>query len=86
MNRLSEKQQASIAKMSEVRLRQKLEQAGFEADEIAEWERKDLLAALADLEADTMPPVVEGAAAIEPKKRLKERSWRHITGLWKRDV
>jgi len=67
MDKLSEKQQASIAKMSAVRLRQKLEQAGFKADDIAEWERKHLLAAWADLEAETMPPVVEGAAAMEPR-------------------
>jgi len=57
MERLSEKQQASIANMSEARLRQKLEQAGFKTDDIAEWERKDLMAALADLEAATMQPV-----------------------------
>jgi len=68
MDRL--KQQASIAKMSEVRLRQKLEEAGFKADDIAEWERKDLLAAWADLEAETMPPVIEGAAAMELRKEM----------------
>jgi len=66
MDRLSEKQQAGIARMSEVRLRQKLEQAG----DIAEWERKDLIAAWVDLEAEMMPPVVEGAAAMEPRKQV----------------
>ena len=69
MDRL--KQQASIAKMSEVRLRQKLEEAGFKADDIAEWERKDLLAAWADLEAETMPPGVEGAVAMELRKETE---------------
>jgi len=45
MENLSEQQQASIAKMSDARLRMKLEQAGYDAGLVAQWERRDLLAA-----------------------------------------
>jgi len=44
-----EKHQAAIAKMSDVRLRQKLEQAGYKADDIKCERKGDLMAAYADL-------------------------------------
>ena len=73
MDKLSESQRASIAKMSDKRLKSKLSKAGYQPEILIQFTRADLIKAMAEvmIEEEEKKKQAEAAAQIEVEESVE---------------